>query len=55
MNKTNYLFLFVCLIIVCDNIDSYSQPASRSVGQRAVPRIGSDDRDDRMGGYLVVR
>jgi len=42
MKKTALLFTFVLMIVMSVTINSYSQPASRSVGRRAVPRGGRD-------------
>ena len=42
MKKTTLLFTSVLLIVVGVNTLSSSQPASRSVGQRAIPKVGRD-------------
>ena len=42
MKKTTLLFTSVLLIAIGVNLNAYSQPASRSVGQRAIPKVGRD-------------
>ncbi|MFC1636727.1 hypothetical protein ACFL5Z_18010 [Planctomycetota bacterium] len=48
MKKTTLLFMLACMIVFGVNVNSYSQPASRSVGQRAVPKVGRDRRTAKI-------
>ena len=48
MKKIALLFTSVLLIVIAVNLNGYSQPASRSVGQRAIPRVGRDRKIAKM-------
>ena len=48
MKKATSLFALVTLIVIGVNIHSYSQPATRSVGQRAIPKLGRDRRTAKV-------